>query len=264
MEWRPARGRWYLALGWLTLLALVSFGCAALMWGGEFDPAVKYFVVFGLVFAVTVVVGYDSRVRRRRGQARGVRTALDLTGRQGTALPYSWLGFTGSTLLMVLLVLIFGLAAYDLGRSPEVTAPAAAAGVFGAIALFLLTYPAQVLTRRIVRGRLLLTPDGVEHRSWGFRSRLGWDGVRLVTAVAGDGPEVWVRAFDNRIEHQRIAWLWGGRPPREPGVLIEGRMLGVDPVLAYRMLDFYAARPGLRAELGTPAAVRRARAGEFD
>ncbi|MCK2240228.1 MULTISPECIES: hypothetical protein [unclassified Crossiella] len=259
-EWPRARGRWYLALGWLTLLALVSFGGAALLRGGEFDPAVKYFVLFGLVFAVVVVLGYDSRVRRRRGQ---VRTAPDLTGRQGTVLPYSWLGFAGALVLTVLMALILGLAAYDLGRSPAVVAPAAAAGVFGAAGLFFLVYPAQVLAGRIVRGRLVLTPDGIEHRSWGFRSRLGWDGVRQVAAVAGDGPRIWVSAFDNRIEHQQRAWL-AGRPPREPGVLIEGRMLGVDPVLAYRMLDFYAARPGMRAELGTPAAVRRARSGDFD
>ncbi|MCO1582673.1 hypothetical protein M8C13_43705 [Crossiella sp. SN42] len=262
LEWPTGRARWYLSLGWLTLLALVSFACAAVVRGGRFDPAVKYFLLFGLVFAVVVLVGYDSRVRTRRGRARGVRTATDLTGRPGTLLPYSWLGFAGPVLLTVLMALLFGLAAYDLGRSPEVVAPTAAAAVFGLAGLFFLIYPAQVLARRIVRGWLLLTPEGIEHRGWGFRSRLGWDGVRLVTPVAGDGPRVWVGAYDNRIEHQRLAWL-SGRPPREPGLLVEGRVLGVDPVLAYRMLDFYAARPGLRAELGTPAAVRRAQAGDF-
>lgn len=262
-EWSDTkRLKWYLGLAWLAILALVSFGSALLVMNGESSRAAKYLLIFGLLIATTVVIGFDSRVRLRKGGGKKIRTATDSQGRPATRVPYSWIAFAGSSLLMALLVAIFAAATYDFASSlgtGESKAPLGAALAFGAIGLFFATYFIQVIRKKISLGQLLLTPQGLEHRGWGYESRLPWNGVMHVSTLNGDGPEVWIRGSDNQVEQRRTAKLWGGKPPRSAGIAIQGKSLGVDPALFYYMVNYYLTQPDARAELGTDSAIQRAK-----
>ncbi|WP_162830054.1 hypothetical protein [Amycolatopsis palatopharyngis] len=266
-EWANTKKmKWYFGLAWIGFLALVSFVGAAVMATGESPGSAKYLLIFGLLFVTIMVVGFDSRVRLRKGGGGKISAATDSQGRPATNVPYSRIAFAGSSLLMALLVAIFAAATYDFASSVgtgESKAPLGAAVVFGAIGLFFATYFVQIARKRIARGHLLLTPHGLEHRSWGYESQLPWNSVMHVSALNGDGPEVWIRGSDNHFARRRTAKLWGGKPPRAAGLALQGKSLGVDPALVYYMISYYLAQPSARAELGTEAAIRRAQAGSY-
>jgi hypothetical protein len=212
-EWTKInKAKWYFGLGWLTLLTLISFGSALLIVNGEHSGAIKYFLIFGLLFTVTIVVGFDSRLRERKGGGRRISTVTDSRGRSVTKVPYSSIAFVGSSLLMALLVAAFAAATYDFASNVgtnESKAPLGAALVFGAIGAFFASYFVQVARRKITRGHLLLTHEGLEHRGWGYESKLPWHSVMHVSALNGDGPEVWIRSSDNQVEQRRTTKLWG-------------------------------------------------------
>jgi hypothetical protein len=263
-EWADTkRLKWYFGLAWLAILALISLGSALLLSGGESSGAAKYLLIFGLLIVTTAVVGFDSRIRLRKGGGKRIHIATDSQGRPSTQVPYSWIAFAGSNLLMALLVAIFAAATYDFASSAgtgDSKVPLGAALAFGAIGLFFATYFIQIIRKKISLGQLLLTPHGLEHRGWGYESRLPWDGVMHVSALNGDGPEVWIRGSDNQVEQHRTAKLWGGKPPRTAGISLQGKSLGVDPALLYYMVNYYLTQPDARAELGTDSATQRAKA----
>lgn len=266
-EWSKAKtAKWYFSLAWLGILALIAFGGTAALIGGEYSGAAKYFVIFGVIFLVVIVVGYDSRVRTRKGGVKSVKITVDAQGRPASALPYSRIGFFGSALLMLLLTVLFALAATDFVlavTAEDNKASLLGALIFGAIAVFFATYLFQVLRGRIALGRVLLTQQEIIHRSWGFESRLSWDNVHHISAIVGDGPEIWIRGLDGRVNHERLAKLWGGKPPRTSGIGVQSKSLGVDPAVVYYLLTFYFQQPSTRSELGTNAALQRVHTGAF-
>ncbi|MCE7011837.1 hypothetical protein LWC34_54850 [Kibdelosporangium philippinense] len=261
-EWgQPRRAKWYAGLAWLALLALVAFASAGVAATGEMTGAVKYLLLFGVLFVIIIVVGFDSRINLRKHGASAIRNQSGA----GLVIPYSRIGFIGSALMMVMLVVIFAAASYDFARNVEgdVTSPIAAAIVFGLIAAFFATYPLQIVTGKIARGKVILTPSGIEHRSWGYQSRLSWDDVVHVSAINGDGPQIWLRANSGAVETTRFARIWGGRPRDNSGIAIEGKNLFVDPALVYRMVSFYVSNRTARTELGAEAALQRARTSSY-
>jgi hypothetical protein len=110
----------------------------------------------------------------------------------------------------------------------------------------LLALPAALLVARSAprRRRLLLTPEAVTYADGPTVARLPWERVTEVAAGTDAG------------------WLPG---PRRTLVLrgaagdvtVPAERLGVDPVLAYWALRYYAAHPEARAELARARAVDR-------
>ncbi|SFP54567.1 hypothetical protein SAMN05421810_102914 [Amycolatopsis arida] len=258
-EWgKPKRARWYLALGWLGSWAFIAFVSALAVASSEMAGATKYLVLFGLLFVTIVVVGCDSRVNVRK---RGVERVRLEAGR-GLVIPYSRIVFLGSALMVVLMFAVFATASYEFATKAgdDVPAPAAAAVVFGLVAALFAAYLWQLVTGRIGLGRVTLTPVGIEHRSWGYRSELPWDDVIGVSALGGGEPEIWIRGHDHAVRKVTLAGRWGGTPPQGPGIAVQAKNLAVDPALVYYTVRFYADHPEARAELAHEASVRRVRA----
>ncbi|WP_239010477.1 MULTISPECIES: hypothetical protein [Rhodococcus] len=126
-------------------------------------------------------------------------------------------------------------------------------------------FVAEVLRGGIRRGALLLTPDGIRQRGWTIESYLPWVSVAGVHAVHHGFPEIWVlgtpAAAWARRRTSRLFRL--DRLPREPVIEVDSRKFDGDPVLLYRMLDFYARNPQARAELGSAAAAERVHRGDL-
>ncbi|AXY51477.1 hypothetical protein QM787_23380 [Rhodococcus ruber] len=117
----------------------------------------------------------------------------------------------------------------------------------------------EVLRGGIRRGALLLTPDGIRQRGWTIESYLPWVSVAGVHAVHHGFPEIWVlgtpAAAWARRRTSRLFRL--DRLPPEPVIEIDSRKFDCDPVLLFRVLEFYASNPQARTELGSAAATER-------
>lgn len=261
-QWRnTGRLKWTLGMVWLASLATVAFVSAFVVSYGERSGAVKYFILFGLFLSVVIAVGCNSRINVRKNGSKAARVLPS----KGLVIPYSRLAFVGSITLVVLMVSIFSLASYDFVRMSggEASAPVVAAAVFGLIGVFVATYLVNVVTGRIALGKVVLSPDGIEHRSWGYRSRVPWEGVMHVSPIGVESPEIWVRTHSNMIETEVYSGRWGGRPPRSDGLAIQAKNLGVDPALVYHLIDFYVANAAARGELSDESALHRLRTASF-
>jgi hypothetical protein len=123
----------------------------------------------------------------------------------------------------------------------------------------------EIACRRVARGRLVLRPDGIYHRSFTFEHFAPWHAVVDVSARQFRDPVIVVRAFpteDTRI--RRTSWLGNQQEFKLlPFLAVRGRSLAVDPAVAYHALRYYHAHPEARAELGTFAGEQRIRSGNL-
>jgi hypothetical protein len=95
-----------------------------------------------------------------------------------------------------------------------------------------------VVARRLRRGKVVFSQQGIHQRGWAFSSFLRWDSFAGVKAAYNGSPEVLVIAYSN------VPWdKW--------------------QIVVYWLLKFYVDNPAARAELGTEAAILRARSGVF-
>ena len=117
--------------------------------------------------------------------------------------------------------------------------------------------------RRIVRGRVVLSPAGVFHRSLGFEHFVPWYAVFAVAAEEAGSPLVVAKAFPSEATRVRRTTRVAKQQEYQliPYLVVRGRWLAVDPALLYHTLRYYHAHPEARSELATEAGLRRIRGG---
>lgn len=259
-------------------LAVFCLACAGLFvaLAASGDPVGIALVIVAPIFAGFALSGVATWVGVRARPVRSVRTRLQPDGIAALAFPYSFLATVAAFLVVV------GLAA---GVIPFLAAGLFSALdgdlfswlwvlLFGLIGLFGLACLYGIARRRLVRGAVFLSPDGIVHRTWGADTAISWDAVLDVTpeesaavTAYGNGPPsqvIRLSPYANaKATYTPRSLLW--RPARKVvngTALISGTVLGVNPALVYHTLRFYHRNPNARAELGTDAAVRRVRAGQ--
>lgn len=267
-----------LVTGFLGFLALGLAGVGVY----HFPPGERAGLVLVLcVGAVSVGAITAMDLWMARGRRRQPPSAVSLEGRgsvdAGIAISYSSrFCHLLRPLLLVSTGIVVGFAAGGvMGRlAPFGTpAPDAASSVAGGAALCLLVVwaawvvwvAAQIAGRRVARGRLVLRPDGIYHRTFTFEHFAPWPAVVDVHAGNHGFPVIVVRAFPT--EHTRVrrtAWL--GKQPEFsllPFLVVRCRWLAIDPAIAYHALRYYHAHPEARGELRTAAGAQRIRSGDL-
>lgn len=116
---------------------------------------------------------YYTRVRRP------ARYTDIRSGQQVTQVRYSLVAFICLVAQMSCFASIFVLATVDYARS-GITAAAVA---FGGLGAGTATFVVAVLSGRVRRGRLTLSPEGIEQRGWTFSSFLPWEAFAGVKAA---------------------------------------------------------------------------------
>jgi hypothetical protein len=266
-EW-PERGGFK---DYSALILIIVFGVLSVPIGFGFvaigkPGGLKYALIFAVIFLLTAALGYRTNVRPQH--AEGDITTGRFDDRPGTELRYSSFAFGTQVGLMACMTAVFLLASFDFYRSipgGEVTAPQAATIVFGLIGLFFASFLVLVVTGRLRRGKLVLSQRGIHQRGWAFSSFLPWESFAGVKASYNGRPYVLVIAYTNASwENRQIVKLWKvDKLPPVPMIEVNCTSLAIDPNLVYWLLRFYVENPAARAELGTEAAIRRARSGAF-
>jgi hypothetical protein len=254
----------YSAVVLAVLLGVVSipigFGFVAIGKPG----GLKYALLFAAILLLTAVLGYRTKSRHGGGDIRTVR----FDGKPGSEVRYSSFAFWAQVVLIALLAAVFLLAAFDFYLSiprGDVTAPQAAAIVFGLIGLGLASLPVLVAAGRLRRGKLVLSQEGIHQRGWAFSSFLPWESFAGVKAVYNGRPYVLVIAYSNAPwERRQIVKFWKvDKLPPAPMIEVNCLSMAIDPNLLYWLLKFYVENPAARAELGTEAVIQRAQSGVF-
>jgi len=261
---------WSVALG-LGAVVLVTFALLATEGGDDSRVLVGLALLPALVALMILVI--QTAVRRRMRSTAEVRAlGRAETAEAGILLPYrrdvailrlfitAWLALLGVVLLVGGLVLAGTTAASSAGLGAVL--------VGGAIIAVTMPVVAAVLRGRIRRGAVILTPEGVTHRSWTFDIETRWAEVIAVLPGGGRENHVLVTAAapsgtsrSGRLTVRSKAW----REPEmrlAPHVAIRVADVSVDPVLLLHTLRFYAERPDMRHELGSQAGVDRIRRGD--
>ncbi|PRX44334.1 hypothetical protein B0I33_112212 [Prauserella shujinwangii] len=253
-----------------VVLVLVPVALALYYFRNGRQATGGYSLALAVIALLVLWVGYETRFRGHTStDSIGSRGTDD--GRAGLEIPYSASLYRGYGALMTAIALLFATAAGHALTVPG-TGYANSGYLFAALAAVFASFPALMATGRFARGRVLLTPEGIHQRGWTFESFLRWQDVVGIYPTYRDCPVVVVRATDNAAWRRRqITRLW--RQDRLPGtrrgerevpmIVIPGKFLSADPVIVYHLLGYYLEHADARAELGTEAAVRRARAAAF-
>jgi hypothetical protein len=245
-------------------VGIVSFTVIALLFAwvvarsGSHGAAVKYFLMFALVMVFVLAFLPAARSQRQKLPA-AIRTVVR-NGMPGTEIRYSarqlWVlvGTMGSFAVCCLT------AAVELFIHQEAGFPGAAVvpGLFG---LLFASFVVAVALGRIARGEIVLSAQGMTQRGWSFESRLNWSAISGAGAVDYGSPSILVTGYANAEWDRRYtARLWRiDRLPSAPLIEIDCRRFDVDPAVLHDYLKAYVDHPELRSELGTDAAIDRAR-----
>lgn len=270
---RPAT-RYYLALGVIgVFLVLLPVLMAVSMYGEGKDATGHYLLGFSAIGTLVSWLGFETRMRLRRSGAGTLATAYGDDNTSGVKIPYSIRVYVSYILTMGAIAAFFAIAAVH----TFVGAEAGSRGVgfvWSAVALLFASFVVRVATGRFARGYLLVSPNGIHQRGWTFESFLPWSGIIGISAVQTDSPDILVLASDDTPWHRRqVTRLWRqDKLPTiasdngldvKPAIHIEGKFLSSDPALVMELLTYYAEHPEARAELGTEAALQRARTAAF-
>ncbi|WP_216212592.1 hypothetical protein [Amycolatopsis aidingensis] len=263
-EWRRPANGWVVAtiVSLTVVLVLAPLAVAVHSLGaGRFGTG-RYCLAIAVIGGLLVWVGYETRLRRHTATSPITHHP---DGGGALEIPYSARIYAGYGLVMGGLTALFGMAVVD---SATGGAPGGAY-VFGVLALVAGSLPALMALGRFRRGYLRLSPDGLHQRGWTFESYLPWSAVLGVAPRYADCPIIVVVAEEDAPwQRRQVTQLW--RPDRLPEVrrkdgkglvpmiAVPGKFLAVDPTLVYYLLGLYLANPGMRAELATESAVRRA------
>jgi hypothetical protein len=265
-----------LSLGFLGILALGILWSAVAALLAEPEIGVVLFV--GAICHGTAT-GLDLCMlrRRRRVLRRSVAVQVARTAYDGVAMFYST---RFNSLLRALLrasfAVVAGLSAGGiLGwlASPHSPTPGTPSltGAVGTMLLlvwvgWLFWVLVEIIGGRIGRGRLVIGPNGIYHRSHTFEHFVPWDAVVAVHAVQSrGGPLVMVSTVPSGKSYtRRTAWL-GKQDEFKllPYVVVRGDFLAVNPAVAYHGLRYYHAHPEARAELLTSVGEHRFRTGSI-
>ncbi|TWE23971.1 hypothetical protein FHX69_5275 [Prauserella muralis] len=251
-----------------VLFVLAPLAIALVLLSRDNARAAFYSVAAAVLGSLICWVGYETRLRRRtRTDPIVLHESGD--GSRSLEVPYSSRLFLGYAALTGAFAAVFTVAAFHAAASPDHTNGAI---VWAAVAVLFASLPALMLTGRFALGRIRLSPEGLYQRGWTFESFIPWSGINGVFPRHTDSPIVVVVGDENAPwQRRQITRLWRqDRLPKVrsgqrevPMIVIPGKFLSVDPVLLYHLLGYYLENPGARAELGTEAGLRRARAAAF-
>lgn len=250
--------RFHFAVGVLTTLAVISvlFGIVVAR-AGNF-VALRYCLLFALI--VVLIAALPATVRYSHVHLSDAIRTVDQDGIPGTEIRYSTLRFVILVALMGCLTVFCGMGAVEIFIHQDEGFPGGAVliGAFGVVSAFFL---AAVAFGRIRRGGITLSSQGFAHRGWSFESRLDWPAVAGVMPAFHGYPSVLVIGYPNvdwiRRNTTRF-WRIDSLPP-VPMIEFDCRQFDVDPRALYDYVLAYVDNPELRAELGTEAALARAR-----
>lgn len=263
-EWPEAR---YSIREKLSMAMMAGFGVIAVLVGlagraGGLPAALRYCFGFACLFFLIVATGVVIRGSDHRDA--DIRTVL-AGGLPATELRQS------RRLWILLVALMACCTALSLGAAIEIylNVPSSfipgAAVVFGFLGLFLATFLVAVAARLVRPGYIRLTRDGILHRGWSFESYLPWEavagakaaynGYRMVLVI-GYANAVWKRGYTTPL------WKIDKLPP-VPMIEVDCRKFAIDEALLFHLVTHYANNSDTRAELGTDAAVERARARSY-
>ncbi|WP_162648035.1 hypothetical protein [Rhodococcus pyridinivorans] len=264
-EWSARRmtGRLAASLIFMTLLALPAILIAA---GGviEGDPDMtKYGILISCALLTLIVSGVITHTSRNRPGA--IRTRV-WNGAPATVVEYSTAVFCLVGVLMTTGAALFLMAAGDVFLRGGGGATVLVGVVFTGIGLLGASFVPFIAIGRLRRGRLVLTPELVHQRGWSLESTLDWD------SIVAARPAVLTNWVIMMLGHPAARWerkttvprgLGWDALPSTPMIEVYCHKHAVDPVLLYRLLQFYVEHPQYRGELGTDVALERARSNRY-
>jgi len=265
-EWPVENGAKYRAS--LVFVVVLGLACVPVGFGfvGIGKPAaLKYALLFAVLFLLTAAFGYITRIRSKHGTDDIVNAVHD--GRPVTEIRYSQAAFAILAGLMTCVAAVFVLAALDFALAgDDVPASTAGAAMCGIAALFFLSFLVLVAAGRLRRGRILLSQQGIHQHGRAFSSFLPWTAFAGVKAAYNGTPEVLVIAYANvPWDKRQLGGVWKlDKLPPVPMIEVDCTPLSVDPSLVYHLLRFYVDNPAARVELGTDFALQRVRAASFE
>lgn len=128
---------------------------------------------------------------------------------------------------------------------------------------YALVFAWSLARRRIRRGAVLLTPQGVTHEAWAETFSVRWADVEEVSAVVltgGNlGPAIRVSVRPGHAATHEVRSRTIGSPSRQdlPHLTVRADQVQGDAALLAHALAFYATGPEHRAELGDGRALER-------
>ncbi|HEY9474745.1 MAG TPA: hypothetical protein VIS06_12950, partial [Mycobacteriales bacterium] len=216
------------------------------------DPGTGVFLLLGSpLFVTATAVGSLTRLRGRRPGASALQHGhVDDVNEPALLIPYSRALGVAAVLVPVSILLVIAPLAVafwvDLaveGAHIDVLVPLVGlSAATGYMAWFLV----EIGRKKLSRGVLALTPGGVYHRSWAFRSFFPWHTVVSVsTGQSPESPVITMVVYNNSESwFRRTSRLWKQDEFRlAPHMVVKAAYLSVDPALAYHALRFYHAHP---------------------
>lgn len=235
--------------GFFALAAAAALGGAA--WAvASGEAAAAVLLMVGAVFAAHLAGLSISLSRRPRTPAGAGVPGVTERGERGlsfsyAAEPYYWLV---AVLVLTTLVLI--------GIGVIAVAGSSSGWVFAVVCTLLSMFFVGflVVVLRLAPGRIVLTPEGVFHRSLTFDHFVPWFAVYDVVAEPAEAPMVVVKAHpsDGTRLRRYIGRLGAYESQFLPFVVARAYWLGGNAVPAYQALAYYFRHPDRRADLATP------------
>lgn len=230
--------------------------------GGGADPTWTVLGLAATMVLVAVAVLGALAVRLRQP---GPSPRLDeQANRAVLVLPRSRVAAAGNAISAV------AVAALPVGLSIDLLRAGSLLGAAVVVlpGLFFLTLPLFWALGRWVPGGLELTGEAIEQRRYGSRVRVAWDDVLELGPLPGPAlvdttaAPVWVGLRVREAEAAYTTpWFRNGRLPGAGEVALDLRDLGAHPATVHAALEAWWRDPALRAEIGTPASLRRLGAG---
>jgi hypothetical protein len=229
-----------------TVGALAGAGIAAA--SGQAGPAVLL-VLAAMYFGLFVGLGISLSRRPAQVQPPRVVGRTDL-GDPGLLIPYAHGPYYWA--ISVTLVSALGLAGIAVIFALAGSAGALVVAVISAIFAVVLGWIGIVFIR-LAPGRLVLTPDGIYHRSLTFEHYVPWFAVYAVSAETGATPMLAIKAHpsDGTRLHRYTGRLGAFEATFIPFIVARTYWLGGHATYAYRTADHYFRHPDLRSELAT-------------
>ncbi|OLP01623.1 hypothetical protein BVU76_14235 [Mycolicibacterium porcinum] len=242
----------------LTMFAVVSVLVGLVVARAGNFVALRFCLVFALWMAV--MVAYSVVVRYRRTDLSTVLRPAERDGIPGTEIRSSAWQFALLIALTGCGAIFCGMASIEIFIHQETGFPGGAV-IAGGLSVFFGWFGAGLAFGRICRGGVILSSQGIVHRGWSFESRLDWSAVAGVMPSFDVYPTILIMGYTNSSCVRRYTTrLWRiERLPKTAMLQIDCRQFDVDPRDLYDYVRAYVDNPELRAELGTEAALARAR-----
>ncbi|KAA0022473.1 hypothetical protein [Antrihabitans cavernicola] len=260
-EWppNPSTARPISSIVGVLAFGLIAVFVAIVGWANGMPAAGRYGLLFAFFMFSTAVFAYLYSIR--------TPTSIDdiHTSTDGTVIRYS-LPISGVLVLIIVVITIFCLGgAVEIFLATGGGSGSGGAIIPGVFGIYLATFSVDLVSGRLKRGVVVLSPKGIRQRGWSFESYLPWESVAGGTAAFHDSRVVLVIGYSNaKWERRNTTRLWRiDRLPPVPMIQLDCRKFDVDPIVLYHLVTFYANNPDARAELGTAAPLERVRTSTF-